>query len=193
MRALARSARPPSRGSKSQSQEALRQATMRRAPLRGRRPELRPTRPDGAQPLGEAGPGPGLDFAVADGRLPTRRLEGLEPGVRLLDQQEFLRLKRYGHGCTSHVVNGRIVGPRSDGTGPGSPGRRGPLLPCPIRLMPMLFIPNNERARRPTQHHAAGVAVARSHEGVLACPGSVDGRTNPTSQRLHSLLLNEIG
>jgi hypothetical protein len=58
----------------------------------------------------------------------------------------------------------------------------------------MFFIIDNERARRPlpsngtVQLGAAGVADARSHEGVLACPGSVDGRTNPTSQRLHSLL-----
>ena len=57
----------------------------------------------------------------------------------------------------------------------------------------MFFITDNERARRlpfngTVQLRAAGVADARSHEGVLACPGSVDGRTNPTSQRLHSLL-----
>jgi hypothetical protein len=60
--------------------------------------------------------------------------------------------------------------------------------------MPTLFLKHNERARRPmpkgiVQLHAAGVADARSHEGVLACPGSVDGRTNPTLQRLPSLLL----
>jgi hypothetical protein len=58
----------------------------------------------------------------------------------------------------------------------------------------MLFNTDNERARRPmpsigiAQLHAAGVADARSHEGVLACPGSVDGRTNPTLQRPHSRL-----
>ena len=57
--------------------------------------------------------------------------------------------------------------------------------------MPTLFLTHNERARRRMQLPAAGVAVARSHEGVLACPGSVDGRTNPTLQRLPSLLPTE--
>jgi len=80
-------------------------------------------------------------------------------------------------------------GPARRQTGPGpEPGQPWPLLPCPGRLMPMFFITDNERARRPAQQEAAGVAVARSHEGVLACPGSVDGRTNPTLQRPHSLL-----
>jgi hypothetical protein len=57
----------------------------------------------------------------------------------------------------------------------------------------MFFNTDNERARRllfngTAQLPAAGVADARSHEGVFACPGSDDGRTNPTPQRLHSLL-----
>jgi hypothetical protein len=61
----------------------------------------------------------------------------------------------------------------------------------------MFFITDNERARRPlpskgtVQLPAAGVADARSHEGVLACLGSDDGRTNPTPQRLNSLLPSE--
>ena len=56
-------------------------------PLRSRGPELRAARLDRTQPLAEPRPGPGLDLAVARGRLTARRLEVLEPGVRLLDQQ----------------------------------------------------------------------------------------------------------
>src|SRR5882762_3188552 len=98
MRALARSAKPLSSGSKSGCQAAT-----RRARLRGGGPELRAARPDRAEPLRESGPRPGLDLAVADGRLGTRGFEVLEPGVSLLDQQELFGFKRSGgHGCTSH-------------------------------------------------------------------------------------------
>src|SRR5471032_2214824 len=98
MRLRARSAKPPSCGSKSGCQAAMRQAL-----LRGSGPELRPARPDGAQALAEPGPRPRLDFPVAGGRLPTRGLEVLEPGVSLLDEQELFGFKRSGHGCTPHV------------------------------------------------------------------------------------------
>ena len=57
---------------------------------------------------------------------------------------------------------------------------------------PVLEYAQDVLARRRVQLRAAGVAVARSHEGVLACPGSVDGRTNPTLQPLPSLLLESL-
>ena len=57
------------------------------AGLRGGWAEPRPARPDGTQPLGEAGPGPGLDLLVPERGLRPGRLEILEPGVGLLDCQ----------------------------------------------------------------------------------------------------------
>ena len=56
----------------------------------GRRLELRALGADCAQPLAEARPLPRLDLAVARFRLTPRRLEVLEPGVGLLDQQQLL-------------------------------------------------------------------------------------------------------
>jgi len=59
------------------------------------------------QPLAEAGPGPGLDLAVAIRGLGPRRLEVLEPGVGFLDQQQLLGFWSGGHDG--------IVGPPPDG------------------------------------------------------------------------------
>ena len=49
-------------------------------------------RPDRPQPLVEPGPRPRLELLVADLELTPRGLEVLEPGVRLLDQQELIRI-----------------------------------------------------------------------------------------------------
>src|SRR4051812_23720567 len=85
MRVRARSARPRS---------ATRRRARRRGPKLRRRGRLQflLLRPDHAQPLMEPGPRPRLDFAVADLRLTARGFEVLEPGVRLLDQQELVRV-----------------------------------------------------------------------------------------------------
>src|SRR5512142_3287656 len=109
MRARARSAKPRSGGSNS----VPRSVTV--PLLRRRRPELRAPRLDRPQPLRQAGPRPGLDLAVARLGLRPRRLEVLEPGVRLLDQQELFGFVIPSHSATSGVVMGGIVGPRSDG------------------------------------------------------------------------------
>src|SRR4051794_32598359 len=85
MRARARSARPRS---------ATRRRARRRMPkLGGRcRLQLLLLRPDRSQPLMEPGPRPRFDFLVADLELAAGGLEVLEPGVRLLDQQELVRV-----------------------------------------------------------------------------------------------------
>src|SRR5262249_56171655 len=101
----------------------------------GRGLELRALRADGAQPLAKACPRPRLDLFVARFGLSPRRLEVLEPGVGLLDQQELL-----GFTCRCH---GGMVGPPSDGTRPcppfpvhappPPPPARTPLPPPPPR------------------------------------------------------------
>ena len=53
--------------------------------------QLCAARPDRTQPLGEAGPRPGLDLLVAESGLASSRFEVLEPGVGFLDQQQLLR------------------------------------------------------------------------------------------------------
>src|SRR5688572_6276039 len=64
------------------------------SPLRGSRCGGQPGAPgaDPAQLLGEARPGPGLDLDVAAGSLSTGRLEVLEPGIGLFDQEDLVRL-----------------------------------------------------------------------------------------------------
>src|SRR4051794_19639560 len=83
MRERARSARPRS---------VTRRHARRRVPKlrRSCRLQLLLLRPDRAQPLMEPGPRPRLDFLVADLELAPGCLEVLEPGVRLLDQQELV-------------------------------------------------------------------------------------------------------
>src|SRR6266540_2982067 len=135
MRARARSARPPSVGSKP------RQATIRRPSGRGRRAELRAAGFDRPEPLGEARPRPRLELPVADRRLSPSRLEILEPGVRLLDQQQFLGLARPSHRQPPGPVDGRIVGPRSDDI-------RGSLVPWRAKAYAHAF-PHPPRARAP--------------------------------------------
>src|SRR5436190_37381 len=75
----------------------------------GRRLEFRPPGSEGAQALVEARPGPGLDLAVARQRLVPRRLEVLEPGVRLLDLEQLLRFaNRPGEGVVVIVHRARV-------------------------------------------------------------------------------------
>src|SRR5215208_1833721 len=90
MRARARSARPYS---------ATRRHARRRVPKLGRRSRLQflLLRPDRPQPLMEPCPRPRLDFLVANLQLTARGLEVLEPGVRLLDQQELVRVAVVRH------------------------------------------------------------------------------------------------
>src|SRR3954451_16665730 len=85
MRARARSARRHS---------ATRKRARRRRLELGRRCrfQLLFLRPDRPQPLMEPRPRPRFDFVVADLELTARGLEVLEPGVRLLDQQELVRV-----------------------------------------------------------------------------------------------------
>src|SRR3954454_601553 len=85
MRARARSARP---------RFAIRRRARRRVSTLGRRCRLQLLllRPDRAQPLMEPRPRPRLDLPVADLELTARGLEVLEPGVRLLDEQELVRV-----------------------------------------------------------------------------------------------------
>src|SRR5438270_880605 len=61
---------------------------------------------DRPHPLHQAGPGPRLELAVAGRRLAAGRLEILEPGVRLLDQQQFLGLALPRHHQVLLVVHG---------------------------------------------------------------------------------------
>ena len=56
---------------------------------------------DGSEALGQPGPGPGLDFLVAERRLPAGRLQVLEPGVCLLDQEQLMGFALSGHQTTS--------------------------------------------------------------------------------------------
>src|SRR5436305_13806901 len=86
------------------------------ADLRGGGAELRPPRLDRAQALLQAGPSPGLDLEISHLGLSSDRLSVLEPGVRLLDEQELLGLGALhpGHGRTSRVVMAVIGGPGSD-------------------------------------------------------------------------------
>src|SRR6266849_2897525 len=56
----------------------------------GRRPELRAAGAQGSQALVEAGPGRWLDLAIPRNRLVPGRLEVLEPGVGLLDLEQFI-------------------------------------------------------------------------------------------------------
>src|SRR5690348_10765834 len=70
----------------------------------GCRPELRAARLDRAEALREARPRPRLDLAVSRRRLRPGRLEILEPGVRLLDQQELLGLALPRHGYLRVVI-----------------------------------------------------------------------------------------
>src|SRR4051812_25717927 len=75
---------------------------------------------DRPQPGREPRPGPRLDLEVPPGRLAANRLEVLEPGVRLLDQQKLVRLAiSHGHPVTS-PVDGETIGPRADGPQPGA-------------------------------------------------------------------------
>src|SRR5438445_9303917 len=109
MPARRRSAKPPSSGSRRGTQPAI--------VLLGRgRSEPRPPRLDRPQPLAQARPGPGLDLAVADRRLAPRRLQILEPGVRLLDHQQLFRLSLRRHVITPGVAHdARTLGPPPDG------------------------------------------------------------------------------
>ena len=73
----------------------------------GGRPELRTAGAEGAETLVEAGPGPRLDLSVTRHRLVPRRLQVLEPGVRLLDLEQLLRFaNRPGEGVVV-IVHGR--------------------------------------------------------------------------------------
>src|SRR6266536_1508990 len=106
MRARAHSARRPC-------------ATARRGRLRrGCRLQLLFLRLDRAEALREPGPGPWLELLVPKLRLASRGLEVLEPGVRLLDQQQLVRVASRSHWM------GRTIGP-----GPDSKGRRDRLVP----------------------------------------------------------------
>src|SRR5438093_4245195 len=98
MRARARSAKPPSSGSGLGTQLAM-------PVLRRGRAQPRPPRPDRPQPLAQPGPRPRLDLAVADRRLASRRLEILEPGVRLFDHQQLFRLSLRRHVITPGVAH----------------------------------------------------------------------------------------
>src|SRR3954471_5966066 len=78
------------------------------AVLRRCRTELRAACADRAEPLRQARPCPGLDLAVPRRRLPPGRLEVLEPGVGLLDQQELVCWTLRGwHRSTSPVDDDR--------------------------------------------------------------------------------------
>src|SRR3954468_3968969 len=79
--------------------------------------QLGPPGLDRAHPLHQPGPGPRLHFAVPRCRLPAGGLEVLEPGIRLLDQQQFLGFALPRHGLLPPGSwMARIVGPASDST-----------------------------------------------------------------------------
>src|SRR5205807_10530425 len=99
--------RSPGGGSKVRSRTAARVRSARRhvsasrRGLRRRGPQPRPPRLDRPEALRQAGPSPGLDLVVAGLRLALRRLEVLEPRIRLLDHQELFGLAPHRHGFTS--------------------------------------------------------------------------------------------
>src|SRR5215467_14264894 len=90
--------------------------------LGSRRTKLCTAGAESAEALVEAGPGPRLDFAVTRHRLIPRRLQVLEPGVRLLDLEQLLRFPNRPCEGVGVIVHAAIVGPRSDG-GVGSHAR----------------------------------------------------------------------
>src|SRR6186713_2288755 len=90
--------------SKTVGMSLVRQATSRVGRLRRGRAQPGATRAHGAQPLAETGPGPRLQLRIAVPVLASRRLEVLEPGVRLLDLQQFLGVLGSGHHRNSSLV-----------------------------------------------------------------------------------------
>src|ERR671936_2155169 len=86
------------------------------------RPELRAPRLDRAESLTKSRPGPGLDLRVAKRGLTPRRLEVLEPGVRLFDQQELVGFAHLRHRGHLPSLTRAMVGPPSDGALKAPPG-----------------------------------------------------------------------
>src|SRR4051812_2304738 len=90
-------------------------------------------RPDRPQPLMEPGPRPRLELLVAHLQLTACGFEVLEPGIRLLDQQELVRVAVARH--ADHLprrMQGRMrgtIGPGPDDTAAtGSAGSPGTLV-----------------------------------------------------------------
>src|SRR5579884_3940953 len=210
MRVRARSARPPYGDSRSRPRTRRPGSGLQLAiaDLRRRGTESRAPRPDRPQPLREPRPRPGLDLAVAHVALPARRLEVLEPRVRLFDHQQLFRLalRHVGPPCAvlacGSLPMGPIVGPASDGASRlrrataslcsppyGACRERGPDTRrerrryrwyLESRHLPMLCDIDIQRARHGALLSRGGrPAVARSTEGDPACRGSVVG-SNPT-------------
>src|SRR4029079_8531608 len=86
------------------------------ARLRGCGAQLRAARTDRPEPLVEARPGPRLDLPVPGLGLVAGRLEVLEPGVRLLDHEQLLRLALVHHPRRSSPgsLTGMMLGPGPD-------------------------------------------------------------------------------
>src|SRR5262245_15352622 len=124
--------------------------------------ELRSTRADGAEPLVQTCPRPRLDLAVPRLRLVTRRFEVLEPGIGLLDHEQFLRLALVDHLGLPPVANGRDarepVGRTRAITGTGrarpTPWSRAPVARSsawrrrPARVLPRRRPPPSPPSRR---------------------------------------------
>src|SRR5437016_46662 len=68
--------------------------------------QLRAAGTEGPEALVETGPRPGLNLTVPRNRLVPGRLEVLEPGVRLLDLEQLLRLSYRSGGCVVVIVHG---------------------------------------------------------------------------------------
>jgi len=65
------------------------------------RPQPRHPRPNGVETLRKTRPGPGFDLLIAHIGLRTGRFEVLEPGARLLDQQQLFGFVPGGYAPTS--------------------------------------------------------------------------------------------
>src|SRR5207253_2816223 len=158
--------------------------------LSGRcRPQLGATSPDCAEPLAETRPCPRLDFRVARRGLAAGRLQVLEPGVGLLDQQELVRMSILRH--RGHLPVARMapmVGPGSDGI----PSPAGPVATLDPRLMPHVFshssapgAPTKEAApsRAPNQETFIAIFPVPTEAKDWRGAGAVRGRrSSPTAR-----------